>query len=193
MPQEKSNWYFVCTGNICRSALAQAYLAHLLPQTTQVSSGGTGINPALGPTSEIQAMAAQLGTNLAHHRPKPIAQADLLEQDVILTATREHRLKVLAEAPSLLNRTFTIKEFAYLLENFSPPAHRGQSPSSWWRNLAQLASGRRRQLEDLGGKLDIADPYKQDVGVYQTCTREISEALQVIADFERARILSTTS
>lgn len=184
---EKSSWYFVCTGNICRSAFAQAYLQEKLPESSLVASGGTGINQALEPTDEIKSLAEEQGISLEGHRPRPLVEEEVRQYDVVLTATLAHRAQVLAEAPGLLNRTFTIKEFAQLLGKIDIQEITGETPSAWWRALARKASQRRSLVNTPENNLDIQDPFRKDMSVYNESVQEIIGALDAIVDIERKR------
>lgn len=182
----KPTWYFVCTGNICRSAFAEAYLRHLLGDEASVRSGGTGINQALTPPEEILKLADASGLTLETHKPKAIKAGDLQAADIILTATTQHRANVLAESPLSLNKTFTIKEFALLLSHIDLTGISSTNDlREWWQQVVRQAARIRSRVaaEDL----DIADPFRESVEVYEKSTQEIMEALNLIASFGNQR------
>ncbi|WP_237222247.1 hypothetical protein [Rothia nasimurium] len=185
--QAQHSWYFVCTGNICRSAFAEAYLQRLFNGVAAVNSGGTGVNQALAPTEEIKTLAARQGLSLDEHTPRFIEGEELKAHDIVLTATVAHRAQVLAEAPTLLNRVFTIKEFAQLLPHIDVEEIQQADPSKWWRAAARKASQLRSRVNAPGNDLDIVDPFKKDMDVYIASTQEIMDALDVIANVEHMR------
>lgn len=88
----------VCTGNTCRSPLAEVLLRRALGGTpaenVTVSSAGTG---ALGgePASEGSYLVAlENGLDLADHRARPVTRELVAESDLILTMSRGHLRKV---------------------------------------------------------------------------------------------------
>lgn len=186
--ENQHSWYFVCTGNICRSAFAEVYLRRLLQGRADVTSGGTGVNQALSPTSEIKSIAEQHGLSLDHHKPKYIDGEDLKTRDVVLTATVAHRAQVLAESPGLLKRVFTIKEFAQLLPLIDLTEINAEDASGWWRAVARKASELRSRVNTPEADLDILDPFKKDISIYEISTREIMDALDVVMATEKQRI-----
>lgn len=185
--QAQHSWYFVCTGNICRSAFAEAYLRFLFNGAVTVHSGGTGVNQGLVPPEEIKILAAQQGLSLDEHMPRFIEGQDLKAHDIVLTATAAHRAQVLAEVPSLLNRVFTIKEFAQLLPHIDVEEIWQADPSKRWRAIARRASQLRSRVNVPGNDLDIIDPFKKDMDAYIASTQEIMEALDVIANVDNMR------
>jgi arsenate reductase (thioredoxin) len=62
---------FLCTGNSCRSQMAEGWLRHLAGNRFQVLSAGTnpvGVNPRA-----VEVMG-ELGVDISHHRPKHVAE-----------------------------------------------------------------------------------------------------------------------
>lgn len=85
----------VCTGNTCRSPLAEAILARQLADLpgVQVRSCGTsGVEGALASDGALRTARA-LGLDLSGHRSRGLP-ADLCEADLILCMTPEHREQV---------------------------------------------------------------------------------------------------
>lgn len=189
------NWYFVCTGNICRSAFGQAYLSQQLQSLGSdalVTSGGTGINQALEPTDEIKEIGNRLGLlpQLNSHRPQAVATSVLEQQNIILGMTTDHRATLLDYAPHLLNRIFTLKEFSYLLANIELPVPTpGESSSDWWDRLLEKMYWIRSTAQHQ--ELNVADPFRRSMSVYETCCEEILEAINLIVETEKTRISTT--
>ena len=114
---------FVCTGNICRSPLAERLAAsYALSQDVQdfrASSAGT--RAVIGHPMHVDAARVLLTLggepdNFAARqlRPNIVSGADL-----ILTMTRSHRDAVLEVAPRHLRRTFTLAEASWLTTEFN--------------------------------------------------------------------------
>ena len=110
----------VCTGNICRSPVAerllQAGLDQVLPGGFEVRSAGTRAMVG-GPIQPLSADIVRMygGTDKAFAARQLTARI-LRDTDIVLTMTSKHRGEVLQLDASLLKRTFTIREFARMLE-----------------------------------------------------------------------------
>ena len=67
----KQNVLFLCTGNSCRSQMAEGWLRHLAGERFEVLSAGTapvGVNPRA-----IEVMQ-EVGIDISHHRSKHVAE-----------------------------------------------------------------------------------------------------------------------
>jgi protein-tyrosine-phosphatase len=106
---------FVCTGNTCRSPMAQAMLAARLsgPARERIVVGSAGTHAAQGmPASEnTRAVLAAAGLGLEEHRSRPVTSRLLDETDLVLAISREHRQAVVALNPGAAERTFVLSEF----------------------------------------------------------------------------------
>lgn len=93
---------FVCTGNTCRSPLAEALCKKLLadrlgcsPQELatrgfQVLSAGLAASVGADPTAEAVAVATDLGADLAGHRSQPLTAELLARADYLFAMTQGH-------------------------------------------------------------------------------------------------------
>lgn len=75
---DKKVLYFLCTGNSCRSQMADGWAKKLLPEDWKVYSAGIethGVNPYA-----IKAME-EVGIDISHHT------SDLIDQDILNNAT----------------------------------------------------------------------------------------------------------
>lgn len=90
---------FVCTGNICRSPMAEYLARHLTPEYGMVfSSAGTGTHPRVGPSSGTTKVMAELGIDLEGHRSRSVWE-DGDAADVIFALSAEHRSALVARWP----------------------------------------------------------------------------------------------
>jgi protein-tyrosine phosphatase len=106
----------ICTGNICRSPIAEALLQRRLEQEGltdwTVESAGTwtpGGVPASLPA--IQLMHAR-GSDLAAHRSREITLAMMEQADLILVMTQNHAESLRQEFPSQSNKIHLLNEMA---------------------------------------------------------------------------------
>ncbi len=84
---------FVCTGNICRSPMAEGMMRELVKGRTDVVVLSAGVSAPRGSSASRSAVDAlsELGINLASFRSQPVT-GELLEQCThVFTMTREHR------------------------------------------------------------------------------------------------------
>lgn len=89
---------FVCTGNTCRSPMAEGYLRHILPggweKTVTVRSCGTSAVAGIPAMNCAQQAAEANGFNLRHH-VSTACTTDLLERaDLIIAMEERHRQDV---------------------------------------------------------------------------------------------------
>ncbi|UUL77294.1 low molecular weight phosphatase family protein [Pseudarthrobacter sp. Fe7] len=110
----------VCTGNICRSPVAerllQAGLDQVVPGGFEVASAGT--RALVGePMQPISAdIVRTFGGDPEGFAARQLTPKILRGVDLVLTMTAGHRGEVLQLDASLLKRTFTIREFARMLD-----------------------------------------------------------------------------
>lgn len=174
----------VCTGNICRSALAErlgrAYLAELLgddaPAIRLVSAGTRAVvDSGMHPDSALvlQGFGAEAGDFRARQFVEGMAQ----EADLILTMTRGHRRDVLQASPRALARIFTLREAADLIEVLGEGVDlSGPTLAERGRRLVQaMATARSRRHG--GEDDDIRDPIQQPIEVHEQVGEAIVGAL----------------
>ncbi len=78
----KSKILVLCTGNSCRSQIAEAYLRHFAGTHADVYSAGVethGLNP-----NAVATMAAD-GIDISHHTSNHIDEYDHIKFDLVLT------------------------------------------------------------------------------------------------------------
>ena len=111
----------VCTGNTCRSPMAEGILKNLLKlkgvEHIEVSSAGTaGLDHF--PASENAVEAAKVwDIDISGHRSRPINRWIIESADLILAMSPNHVDYILNIAPSAKNKTYLIKGFP---KPFSP-------------------------------------------------------------------------
>lgn len=181
----------VCTGNICRSPfMERLFLARLRAKLTssevarfEVSSCGTWALVGSPMSPEAAETLREAGGDPDGFAGRAMA-ADLLEADLILTATREHRGRVVTEVPGTAKRTLTAREFARLLA----PVTAGEidarvSSGDLVERMRVIvdAALANRGLVPLAAATadDIADPYGRDRKAYARAAAEIEAALSV--------------
>ncbi|TFC24397.1 hypothetical protein E3O25_14505 [Cryobacterium sp. TMT1-3] len=108
----------VCTGNICRSPLAEQLLRENLRAAgidAVVSSAGTHAMIGSVMTPEAAALSSQYGASSTQHVARQLTEQLIADADLVLTATRDHRREVVTLLPKATRYTFTLNQFARLV------------------------------------------------------------------------------
>ena len=138
---------FVCTGNTCRSPMAEAIFKDIITEKGmeeefEVYSAGDAFENDPASHQAIEVMKKEFNINLKNHRAKVLDGTDVERADLILTMTRHHRDMIIDIYPEAADKVHVLKEFAGLEE-----------------------------------ELDVIDPFGQDYDVYKSCAYEIEELL----------------
>lgn len=167
----------VCTGNICRSPVGEALLAHqLAPVDIIVSSAGTRAMEGSPPAPEtLDYIQNALGID-AQGEGTQLTKEAAGAADLILAMTEDQRAWVTRLAPRTVRRTYTMLEFSRVLAELDQRAS--------YRTLSELVRAcapQRRKANSLGAINDIADPYGRPPEVYATSFAEVEQASREIA------------
>ena len=187
----------VCTGNICRSPLAEQLLraqaaSANLPIT--VTSAGTGAMVGREMTAQAAELSAQYGALSTDHAPTQLTESIIAGADLILTATREHRAAVVSMSPKAIRRTFTLTQFARLAPTLvalaaehsptspAPLVELVETPQDHLKSLLTHAAVARSLISPPANATDddITDPYKQSQSVYDEVAAEIHASVTTI-------------
>jgi protein-tyrosine phosphatase len=172
----------VCTGNVCRSPVAERLLAARLGPSVTVTSAGTlgltgrAIEPAMA------AHLAALGLSDVGFTARRLTAADLGRADLVLGLTRDHRADAVEMAPSTVRRAFTLLEFARLLGQIHPDELPEGTAADRLRTATPLAAARRRMISGPIDTDDVVDPYRLAQEVYDQSFSAIRIAVDAIAD-----------
>jgi protein-tyrosine phosphatase len=150
----------ICTGNICRSPMAEVVLKHLIAEDPQladhvvVTSAGTAswhVGSAMDPRARdaLDRAGYRLGGS-----PGAYATREFLDaQDVVVVMTREHRSEVQARLTNPATEVIL------------------------WRNLV-----------DPSKDLDVPDPYYGDDAEFDACLGVISAGSEALLSRLRAHL-----
>lgn len=111
---------FVCTGNTCRSPMAEGLFRKLAAEKAGVApealadagltvrSAGVSAHVGHSATPEAAAAAKELGADLSGHRSRPLTPALLQAADRVYTMTLSHRDAAVRQAPEFADKLRTL-------------------------------------------------------------------------------------
>lgn len=106
---------FICTGNICRSAMADGLMKKLVMDNNKdIVVYSCGIYAEDGDMATYNAIEAikEYGVDLREHRATNINNSQIEDMDIILCATTSHKNTVIRMYPELKDKVYTMKEYA---------------------------------------------------------------------------------
>jgi protein-tyrosine phosphatase len=111
----------VCTGNTCRSPMAEVLLRKLVAEQlgckleeveqrgVLVSSAGVSASPGSGAAPEAISTMKQRGLDLTRHESQPLTEKLVRQADVIFALTGAHRQAIVRRWPEAETRTFLVQ------------------------------------------------------------------------------------
>lgn len=142
---------FICTGNSCRSVMAEYLLKAMVKgrDDVEIMSAGTGVFIQSTASAETISVLKEEGIDPTGHLSRPVSSILLRKADLIFVMTRGHRDQVLDRVPEVEKRVYLLKEFANIPANFP-------------------------------GDIDIPDPIGKTHYEYKACLAVIKEAMHKI-------------
>ena len=143
---------FVCTGNSCRSVMAERMMRKMLDdkgrRDVETVSAGTMSMGGMEASAPAQAVLRSEGADASEHRSQAVTKEMLTRADMVVVMEKKHEGYILTMAPQVKNRLFLLKEFAKINDD----------------------------------SLDLADPIGRDFEFYQSTFAVIKEALRKITE-----------
>ncbi len=153
MDIKTANILFVCTGNICRSPFAHAFLTKLANQKRLkgigVESAGLLALPGNSATYMAQRVAEEFGVDLSEHKAKSVSKKLVVGSSLIIVMEKSHEDTLVTNFPEAEGKIRLIRHFA------------------------RYGSKRR----------GIADPYGLKYDAYRFCFLDIEDAVLGLVDF----------
>jgi len=141
---------FVCTGNTCRSPMAELLMRDRLARYLNcdiqeledrgvvVMSAGIAAAPGCPPSSEAVEVMRSRGLDLTRHEAQPLTEQMVRHADLILTMTASHLQSIVERWPTVADRTLML----------------------------------------LPDRTDVSDPIGQTLGAYRHCAEQIETAIE---------------
>lgn len=178
---------FVCTGNICRSPLAEM----LLQKSTRglpidVASSGTGALVGRGMPVENQEIAKGLGiSDPTNHAARLLTTEQIHDADLVLALSRAHRRQIVELVPRASRYTFTLREFARIANSLTADdfaSLNSSHPAERLREVIELVAQFRGSVPPTDpADDDVVDPYQQTFDVYAEQAEQLVPAVNAAA------------
>ena len=169
------NVLFVCTGNVCRSPMAEGFLKREASERglgLSVRSTGTNAWPGRAATIYGRRVMQELGTPIDDHRTLELTRGLLGWADLVIALAREHVREIASLYPEAGEKTHTLKEFVGLLPSL--PAF--QDLPSW------IAAAHAARNGHATSDTDVDDPMGAREEAYQRVATEIQALVRAMAE-----------
>lgn len=188
----------VCTENICSSPFAERMLQSELeaarPGQFAVASAGMQARDGEGMEEESATLLASFGGNSSNFFSRKLATEMLEQATVVLAMTAGQRDSIIRTSPRMVNRTYTLIEFARIVRSIrldkSPLAVRGSDAGAVeerWEKLPALAASYRSASQPSEAGDDAVDPLRSsnnNTEVHHRMAEDILPAVEEILAFE---------
>lgn len=186
----------VCTGNICRSPLAEQLLKSAFQGVEHIEIDSAGTQAMIDHPMPEHSLRIARDNKVADselHRGKQLIEAHLDSADLILAMDRGHRRKIVELSPRATRKVFTVREFKRLIDvtpdeelRAEVMASRGTSAEKLRAAVEAARLGRSDLIPlDNPGDDDVVDPYGQEKSVYDASAQQLIPVVADVASYLR--------
>ncbi len=142
---------FVCTGNTCRSPMAEGLLKKIANDnqfSVEVRSAGIAAFPGVPVTAEAVQACREKGVDISSYQSQPLSKNLVMDSDLILTMTGKHKEMILKKMPALEPKVALLSEFAGAgAEDVEDPV--GQPIDAYRAVLGQMEEYLKKALDKI--------------------------------------------
>ncbi|UUZ82572.1 low molecular weight protein arginine phosphatase [Paenibacillus sp. P26] len=179
---------FVCTGNTCRSPMAEGMLRKMLTEQgfagVEVKSAGVAAYEG-SPMSDHAATVLKSKGCTVSGQSTPLTEELIAWADLILTMTSSHKRHTIQLYPESVDKVFTLKEYvngddgsAALIAEMESLVTDLQLKQALSQPITEEERARLATLEKGPPNPDISDPFGGPLHRYQACADEIEACLR---------------
>ncbi len=182
---------FVCTGNTCRSPMAEGFMRKLAKERgIPVEVRSAGVAAMDGMSMSRHAEAVLRDHQIQDQITSSSLRADVLEwADLVLTLTGSHKQNVLARFPAAAGKVYTLKEYAEndkrILDDLEE-LDRLYASIEIRRSLGETIDSsdyeRLIEMQQRMPSFDIVDPFGGTRDDYEIAAADIRSALEKLLD-----------
>ncbi|TKJ16565.1 protein-tyrosine-phosphatase [Candidatus Woesearchaeota archaeon B3_Woes] len=153
---------FICTGNTCRSAMAEGIFKKMLKERTEddtrfnIISAGIFALQGMRPTSEAIKVMVEQGVDISRQIATQVQEDLVKKADIILVMSNTHKDYIRTKFTFAQDKIYLIKEFAQI--------------------------GEFKSIQKTNENYEIVDPLGRPIEFYRIVARELKENLEKILD-----------
>ena len=153
---------FVCTGNTCRSVMAEGIFRKMLKERTEddgkfnILSAGISALPGMNPTPEAIKVMAEQGIDISRYIATQVQEDLVKKADLILVMSNTHKDYIKTKFTFTQDKIYLLKEFAQI--------------------------GEFKSIRSTDENYEVVDPLGRPIEFYRIVARELKENLEKILD-----------
>lgn len=149
---------FVCTGNSCRSIMAEGILRKYLCDRgrtgIRVMSAGVGTIDGLPPAKNTVDVMNEYGMDVSSYRSRSLTNEMIARADLILVMEEGHRDEIIRRVPDARSKTFLLRQYGRecdepSLVDFNVPDPIGLPPEDYRYSMNIIREEIKRAMESI--------------------------------------------